>query len=813
MATTLKENVSKYLGVITRNNDVFLPVGIMGILIIMLIPMPTPLLDILLTFSISLSIIILLVSIYAEQPLDFSSFPFVLLVATLFRLSLNVSTTRVILLHGSEGTGAAGSVIQSFGEFVVGGNYIVGVIVFTILVIINFMVITKGSGRVAEVAARFTLDAMPGKQMAIDADLNAGIIDEVEAKERRETIRKEADFHGSMDGASKFVRGDAIAGLIITVINVLAGFLIGVFQGGLTFTDSIEVFTILTIGDGLVSQIPALVISTSAGIIVTRAGGDDGPLSKQLTAQLFSRPKVLYILGGVLFFFAIIPGMPKLPFLILSGGSIAIGYYMRKGMDKEEVVSEEEQAGQEEQNLPEDEQVKNLLDVDIMELVVGIELIPMTQRDQGGILLDLIMATRKDIARELGFIVPPIRIYDNITITDSREYAIMIRDVQVAKSYVIPDKYLALNMGGNDLNDISGIDFTDPVYSVPGKWVDEFEKSKAEISGLMIIEPVTVISAHLSEVIKNFASELLGRQEVQDLLDRIKAKSPRLVDDIIPGVLDVGGITLILQRLLKEKVSIRNLPTILETLATYSSSPNKNVDYLTDKVRYALRRQICESLLSDSGKLSVFRFQDIIEHAFAKSIHQTDDGSEIILDPTLAIKIVSALVEKVKDVSSPSKVVVVFVQQRIRNVTFKFLNRYLNSKLSQFSSIPLPRVAVLAFEEVPDDVEIEILDLINIIDENQKPPNVRVGKPADGNGAETQQGQPPVDIQGQTSVDAGQPPVDTQGQGSVNAGEPPVDIQGQGSVNAGQPPVDTQGQTSVDGTDIDNSNNQDEPQV
>jgi len=716
MLELFRDKAFKYIDKIRKNSDIILAVAVMGIIVIMLIPIPIFLLDILLTLSISISIVILLVSIYAEKPLDFSSFPFVLLITTLFRLSLNVATTRTILLHGASGPDAAGGVIEAFGQFVVGGNFVVGIIVFIILVIINFMVITKGSGRVAEVAARFTLDAMPGKQMAIDADLNAGIIDDKEAKHRRETIRREADFHGSMDGASKFVRGDAVAGLIITAINMVGGLLIGVLQNNMSFMAAGEVFIILTIGDGLVSQVPALIVSTAAGIIVTRAGSDNGSLAKQLAKQLFPQAKILFILGGILSFFAAIPGMPKVPFILLALISFGAGYLMHKEYKQGLDFSDSEDDSENARDIPEDDQVKSLLDMDIMELVVGTDLVPMIDRNSGGILLDKIMSIRKDIAQEMGFIVPPIRIYDDINMRDSRDYSIVIRGVQVAKGSVMPDRYLAINMSGATIDNIDGLDAIDPVFGVPAKWVDEMEKEKAELSGYMVVSAVTAVSVHLSEVIKQSAPDLLGRQETQDLLDRIKLKTPKLIDDLVPTILDIGNITRILQTLLKERVSVRNMPVILETLANYAPNANKNIEYLSEKVRYALRRQICENLLANDGKLYALRFPSVVEQMLLKSIQQSDEGREIVLDPAMADKILTPLITKLTTTYTPSSTAVMIVPQQIRYVTFKFLNLCLNSKILSFSKTPLPKFSIIAFNEVAEDVTLEIESIIDISD-------------------------------------------------------------------------------------------------
>ncbi len=701
MATSdVQTRVMDMLNKVGKQGDILLPIAVMAILVIMLIPIPAILLDMFLTVSISLSIVILLVAIYAEKPLDFSSFPFVLLVTTLFRLSLNVSTTRTILLNGHEGEDAAGEVIRAFGQFVVGGNFVVGIIVFIILVMINFMVITKGSGRVAEVAARFTLDAMPGKQMAIDADLNAGIIDENEARVRRETVRREADFYGSMDGASKFVRGDAVAGLIITGINIIGGLLIGMFQYGMPVADAAKVFTLLTIGDGLVGQIPALIISTSAGIIVTRAGNDSGSLSKQLSKQLFPQAKVLYITGGILIFFAIIPGMPKLAFIFLAVLAISMGYLMdRRGGAKSAEEEAEEKEAAEAKPVAEEDEVKELLDMDTMELEIGFGIIPLVDVAQGGTLLNRIKSIRRQIAMEMGIIVPPVRIRDNLQL-DSNEYSVLLRGVRTAKGIVMPDRYMAMNPSGG-LDEVSGIDTKEPAFELPAKWVDEYEREKAEIAGYTIVDPATIIATHLTEIIKKNATELLGREETQELLDKLKEKNPKMVDDVVPGIIDLSTVNRVLQNLLRERVSIRNMRVILEALATYGSM-NKDVEYLSEKARFALRRQICENLLNSDGKLYVFTLPPTIEQLMSKNMHGSDEGKEVVLDPASARKIITALMEKTEEVTGKGIPPVLFVSQPIRYAVRKFVEKY------------TPTLNIVAHNEISDSVQIESLGSVVI---------------------------------------------------------------------------------------------------
>ena len=701
-----KTKVSTALRKLTKQTDLLLPISFMLILAVLFVPVPSIILDFFLAISISLSIIILLVSIFAYKSLFFSSFPFILLFTTLFRLSLNVSTPHTILLHGHEGPDAACEIIRAFGQFVVGGNYAVGIIVFIILVLINFMVITKGSGRVAEVAARFTLDAMPGKQMAIDADLNAGIINEDEARKRRDEVRREADFYGSMDGASKFVRGDAVAGLIITAINIIGGLALGVLQHGMPVGEAASVFTILTIGDGLVGQIPALIISTSAGIIVTRAGNDSsaGSFSKQLAKQLFPNPKTLFIAGGILIFFAIIPGMPKLSFIIVGGILIGFGVLIHKKVKIGGSAEEEEEAENSEEKppAPEEEEVKELLEMDTMELEIGYAIIPLVDTDKGGTLLNRIKSIRRQIALEMGFIVPPVRIRDNLQL-DADEYVVLLRGVRTAKGSVMPDRYMVMNPEG-PMDDIQGIPTKEPAFGLPAKWVDEVEKEKAELSGYTIVDPATIIATHLTEVIKKNSYELLGRQETQDLLDKLKEKHPKIVDDVVPGILDLSTLNRVLQNLLKERVSIRNLQTILETLATYGTM-NKDIEYLTEKVRFALRKQITESLLAQDGKLYVFALPQQAEQLIIKSMHQTDEGKEIVIDPATARKILTGLMEKTEEITSKGIPPVLFVSQPIRYAMRRFVEKY------------SPTLNIIAHTEVADNVQIDSLGTVLIKDD------------------------------------------------------------------------------------------------
>jgi len=680
-----------------KSGDVFMPFLVVGILIVMIIPVPAPMLDIFLTMSITLALIILLVSLYIKEPLDFSTFPSVLLISTLFRLSLNVASTRRILLHGAEGEDAAGAVIMSFGQFVVGGNFVIGLIIFMILVIINFVVITKGSGRVAEVAARFTLDAMPGKQMSIDADLNAGIIDEMQAKKLREEIQKRADFYGAMDGASKFVRGDAVAGLLITAINIVGGLIIGVAQFDMTVSEAAKRFTILTVGDGLVSQMPALIISTAAGIVVTRAG-EQADLGTRLLTEMFKTTKILYVTGAILVFFGLIPGLPKLSFFILAGIMFAIAYYSKSSL-KDIGEKELDETEEEPEEVPEEKAVKDLLEMDTMELEIGFNLIQLVDEQKGGNLLGRIKSIRRQIALEMGFIVPPIRIRDNLQI-DPNNYIILIKGVKVATGFVLPDRWLVMNPEG-DLNLIEGIESKDPAFGLDAKWVDTAEREKAELEGYTIVDPATVIATHITEVIKANAFELVGRQETQDLLDKLKEKYPKLVEDLVPNILDLGLVHRVLQNLLKERISIRNLQTILEVLASYGTQ-SKNVDYLTEKVRIALKRQISESLLAPDGKLYVFTLASSIEQFLAKNIQQTDDGKDIVVDPSFGQKLLSALMKKVDEINMKGLPPVLVISPPIRLPFRRFVEKF------------IPNLNIISHNEIADNVKIETLGNVEI---------------------------------------------------------------------------------------------------
>jgi len=625
-----------------RQSDILLALGIVVVIGLMIIPMPPILLDLFLSLSITLSIVILLVSAYTERPLDFSVFPSVLLIVTLLRLSLNIASTRLILMRGDTGIEAAGRVIKSFGEFVVGGNFVVGFIIFFILIIINFVVITKGAGRIAEVSARFTLDAMPGKQMSIDADLNAGLIDDKQARKRRQDISREADFYGAMDGASKFVRGDAVAAIIIMVINIIGGFLIGVLQKGMPVAEAAQTYTILTIGEGLVAQIPALITSTAAGIIVTRAASEAN-LGADVLKQLFVNPKVLASTAGILGFFGIVPGLPHLPFLLLAFASGSAAYLMREKLPP---AGSQAAPGGAAEAAPkkEPETLESLLPIDPLALDIGYGLIPLVE--EGGPLLSRIKAIRRQMVTDMGFIVPPVHIKDNLSLKPYA-YSILIKGVDVASSEVMLNKYLAISPGTKSAP-LKGIPAKDPAFGLDAVWIDETLRDEAQLAGYTVVDVPSVITTHLTEVIKNYASELLGKQDVQKLLDNLLKTQPKVVEDIVPGLLSLSGVQRVLQNLLRERISIRDMQTILEKISDYAAV-TKDPDVLTEYVRQALARSITKQLQGPDGSISVIVVDPKVERQILEAVQTTPQGSYLSLDPVTSDKISRNLKQNYED--------------------------------------------------------------------------------------------------------------------------------------------------------------------
>jgi flagellar biosynthesis protein FlhA len=597
------------VALIRERGDIIVAVSVVSILGVMVLPLPAFILDVLLSFSISLSIVILVSAVYVRRPLDMSVLPSILLIATLFRLSLNIAATRLVLLKGSEGTDAAGQVIKSFGSFVVGGNYAVGITIFLILVIINFVVITKGSGRIAEVAARFVLDAMPGKQMAIDADLNAGLINETEARARRATIAQEADFYGAMDGASKFIRGDAIAGIMITGINILGGFAIGVFQQGMPFAEAAKTYTILTIGDGLVAQIPALLVSTAAGIVVSRAGTETD-LGKDITRQLFLNPKVLLTAGGIMAFLGIIPGLPHIPFFLLSAASGGLAYALAQSKEEEEKKKEELRKVE----APPEPAIETFIELEPLTFEIGYGLIPLVETGKPE-LLNKIKAMRRQLASDLGFVVPSIHIKDNLQLRP-HEYSLLIRGIEIARGDVMMGYHLAVP--SEAALRIEGIPTKEPAFGMPAFWISDRDVEQAQANGYMVVDTATAIVTHLTEVIKAHAWELLTRNEVQSLLDSVSKSYPKLVDELIPAALTLGGLQRVLQNLLKERVPINDLITILETLVDYAPQ-TKDAEVLTEQVRQSLARFITKQYMASDNGIHVMTLDPRFERALLQA--------------------------------------------------------------------------------------------------------------------------------------------------------------------------------------------------
>ena len=673
------------------SGDLTLALGAVGILAIMILPIPPAGLDFLITLNITLSIVVLLVAMYALRPLEFSVFPSLLLLLTLYRLSLNVASTRLILLRGEEGIEAAGKVIKTFGSFVVGGNYVVGLIIFFILIIINFVVITKGAGRIAEVAARFTLDAMPGKQMSIDADLNAGLITEEEARRRRQEIAAEADFYGAMDGASKFVRGDAIAGMIIVFVNIIGGLVIGVLQKKMSLGEAARTYTILTVGDGLVSQIPALIVSTAAGIIISRASAESN-LGRDLSKQMLLHPKATAVAAAVLFALAFVPGFPKTFFFMLSLLSGAIAYVTTHAQEPptEEAPAEEGPS----------EAVEPLLYVDLLELEIGYELIPLVDKEQGGELLDRIRAMRSHFAQELGIIVPPIHIRDNLRLKPSA-YSILLKGMEVAKGELMMGYYLAMNPAGVT-DEIEGIPTKEPAFGLPAVWIRPSEREKALSLGYTVVDPATVLITHLMEVIRGHAHELLSRQEVQRLLDALGQRYPRVVEELVPNLLPLGTVQKVLQNLLRERIPIKDLLTILETLADYAPY-TKDPNILTEYVRQALSRTITHLYQSD-GVIPVITLDRRVEEAIAQAVQRTEQGEFFVLDPRFTEKLLDKLRDVVERVSLMGHQPVVMASPSIRR-HFRKLIEHL-----------LPMLPVISPNEILPEVKIKTVGVVSLDD-------------------------------------------------------------------------------------------------
>jgi flagellar biosynthesis protein FlhA len=670
------------------------PILVIMVLAMMVLPMPPFLLDLLFTFNIALAMIVLLISLYTLKPLEFSVFPTVLLLTTLLRLSLNVASTRVVLLEGHTGADAAGKVIEAFGHFLVGGNYAVGLTVFIILVVINFVVITKGSGRIAEVSARFTLDAMPGKQMAIDADLNAGLIGEDEARRRRAEIAQEADFYGSMDGASKFVRGDAIAGIIIMLINIFGGLVVGVVQHDLDFATAANNYTLLTIGDGLVAQIPALVISTAAGIVVSRVSSEQD-LNQQIMGQMFGRPQALFLTSGILSLLGLIPGMPHTAFLLMGGILGGAGYWLMQLRQREAALPPAEALPARPEE-PVEVGWHDVSQVDRLGLEVGYRLVPLVDKHQDGELLRRIRGIRKKIAQDLGFLVPAVHIRDNLQLKPNA-YRITLKGVAVAEGEAVAGKYLAINPG-RVLGTLAGQAATDPAYGLPAVWIDAGQRDQAQTYGYTVVDAGTVVATHLTKIINEHAPELLAREETQQLLDHVAKQYPKLVEDLTPKLLPVAAVQKILQNLLEEQVHIRDMRTILETLAEHAGR-TQDTDELTAAARTALGRAIIHETFGGAQELQVLALEPNLEHILMQALASRGDTG-VGLEPGLAERLVRETVQAVERQENAGLPAVLLSPPAIRPVLARFLRR------------SAPGLRVLSHAEVPDGKTIRIVTLI-----------------------------------------------------------------------------------------------------
>lgn len=680
-----------------KHNDVLLAVGIVLVVTMMLIPLPPLLLDVLLTVNIALSVTILLVTLYTQEPLQYSTFPTILLFSTLFRLGLNVSTTRLILLHGE-----AGQVVHAFGNFVIGGNYVVGMLIFVILIIINFIVITNGAGRVSEVAARFTLDAMPGKQLSIDADLNAGMIDEKEAKRRRQNIQREADFYGTMDGASKFVKGDAIAAIIITVINVVGGLIIGVLQMGMPIDQAAATFTTLSVGDGLVSQMPALIISAATGILVTRVNDTELSLGDEIGGQMFQNPKVMAIMGGLMLVMGMVPGLPNLPFLTI--GALAVGgsfMLIKTNREKAEMkLIEENKAKAIQKKKSTTENVLDLLQVEMLELEIGYRLVPLIEAESGGDLLERISQIRRQVAMELGFVLPSVRVRDNLQIAPN-QYNIKLRGVTIESGEVIADLWLAMSTDPDITEPINGIETKEPAFGLPALWIEADEKEQAEVAGYTVVSASAVVSTHLTEVIKRNSADILSRADVQNLLSNVKKVNDTLVTDLVPDTLTEAEVQIILQNLLREKVSVRDMVTILEALS-YHCRVNKDPDYLTEQVRMALSRSICKQHQNpDTGELPVVTLDPAVEEQIAQGL--TPDGQMLALGPVFTQRLFTALNQEIERVIGSQGVQpVILCNGRLRLPFRRLIERM------------LPQIAVLSYNEIGPSVKATAVGSVRV---------------------------------------------------------------------------------------------------
>ncbi|HAT1864603.1 flagellar biosynthesis protein FlhA [Legionella pneumophila serogroup 1] len=673
------------------------PLILIVMISMMMLPLPPFLLDIFFTFNIALSLVVLLAVIYSERPLDFAVFPTVILVATLLRLALNVASTRVVLLNGHNGTDAAGQVIKSFGEVVIGGNYTVGIVVFIILVVINFVVVTKGAGRVSEVSARFTLDALPGKQMAIDADLNAGLINQEQAIKRRTEVAQEADFYGSMDGASKFVRGDAIAGILVLIINIVGGLIIGIFQYNMNFNDAVHNYILLTVGDGLVAQVPSLLLSTAAAIIVTRVSSAQN-MGQAVISQVFAKPRSLVIAAAIIGLIGIIPGMPHIAFILLSAGLAGIAYLF---INKEKVKREQQDKEQNEFSQISDSKVSELSwddvnPVDVIGLEVGYRLIPMVDNAQGGILLSRIKGVRKKISQELGFLIPSVHVRDNLDLKPNH-YRLSLAGVIMGESMIHPDKWLAINPG-QVFGNLEGIPTRDPAFGMDAVWINENQKEKAHTLGYTVVDASTVVATHLSMILEQNSQQLLGYEETQQLLDKLAISSPKLVKELVPDGLTLGMVSKVLQGLLSEHIPLTDIRTIVETLAEYASK-SKDTEYLISQVRIALSRLITQKISGLNEELPIITLKPELEQLLHNTLQNSGQGG-VSFEPGMADKIQQALIQFAAQQQAKQESSVLVVQPSIRTVLARFVRTISND------------FHVLSYQEIPDNKQIRIIGTV-----------------------------------------------------------------------------------------------------
>ena len=671
-------------------SDVILALGVVTIVIMMIIPMPPFLLDLLLALNITLSLTIVMISIYNVEPLQFSVFPSLLLVTTLFRLALNVSSTRLILLYGY-----AGEVIMAFGTFVVGGNAVVGFIVFIILILIQFIVITRGAERVAEVAARFTLDAMPGKQMAIDADLNAGLISDAEARTRRRNVQREADFYGAMDGASKFVKGDAIAAIVIIVVNIIGGFIIGMVQRDMSILQALQTYTLLTVGEGLVNQIPALLISTATGLVVTRAASDEN-LGHDIAAQLLAYPRVFFLVAAVLTLLAAVPGLPGIPFVSIAIIVAGVGYVLQKTAITAAVTEEIKKEEKEREEVRKPESIVSLLQVDPIELEIGYSLIPLVDVAQSGNLLDRVVMIRRQCALEMGIVVPTIRIRDNIQLKPNA-YVIKIKGIEVARGELLLDHFLAMNPG-TVTEEIPGEATVEPAFGLPATWISESFRERAELCGYTVVDPISVLATHLTEIVKGHADELLGRQDVQTLIDSVKQDHPAVVSELVPAMMSIGEIQKVLVCLLRERVPVRDLVTILETLAD-SATFTKDPEILAEYVRRALARNITRQYIQNN-MLTCLTLDPQTENQIVSSVQHTDRGSFVSLDPVTTQQFINSLAKELQKLTSAGYHPILLTSPASRLYVRKLTERL------------APNLVILSFAELENQIEIQSLGMV-----------------------------------------------------------------------------------------------------